>query len=61
MRESGAAQFQPLSDTTGLVVHQQSGPSAPDGDAVSNDYEVHIPDVPSDSYSATLDYIVSTP
>ena len=60
VRESGASPFfLPLSANDPVVVHQQDGPSAPGGDAVSNDYEVRIPFVPSDTYSTTLDYIVS--
>ena len=59
VRESGGEQFGPLTNGTGLVVHRQSGPSAPGGDAVSTDYRVSIPFVPPDVYSATLEYIVS--
>ncbi len=59
VRESGTAIFQPLSTSVPVVVHTQSGPSQPEGDAVSNDYQVHIPFVAPDSYSTTLDYIVS--
>ncbi|MDQ1398789.1 MAG: hypothetical protein QOK20_721, partial [Acidimicrobiaceae bacterium] len=39
--------------------HQQNAASAPLGDAVSNDYQVQIPFVAPDTYSATLEYIVS--
>jgi large repetitive protein len=60
VRESGTSQFQPLSLDTPRIVHQQSAPSAPGGDAISNDYQVDIPDVASDTYSATLEYIVIT-
>ena len=59
VRESGTTPFRPLSSNAPLVVHQQNVRSAPGGDAVSNDYQVRIPYVPSDTYSATLDYIVS--
>ena len=59
VRETGTTAFQPLSDDAPVVVHQQGAPSAPGGDAVSNDYQVQIPDVAADTYSATLDYIVS--
>ncbi len=59
VRESGTDPFRPLSDLAPLTVHEQDTPSAPGGDAVSNDYQVEIPFVPSDTYSAELDYIVS--
>lgn len=59
VRESGTDDFHPLSADTSLIVHQQDVASAPDGDAVSNDYRIHIPYVPSDTYSVALDYIVS--
>jgi len=58
-RESGSSLFQALSATSPLVVHQQTGPSASGGDPVSNDYQVQIPALPSDTYSVTLDYIAA--
>jgi uncharacterized repeat protein (TIGR01451 family) len=61
VRESGTDAFRPLSDLGPLTVHRQATPSAPGGDAVSNDYQVEIPFVSSDTYSAELDYIVSAP
>ncbi len=60
VRESGSSLFRSLSDQSALVIHQQSGPSAAQGDAVGNDYQIEIPFVPADTYSVTLDYIVST-
>ena len=59
VRESGPLPFQPVS-TTAQVIHNQSGPSAPGGDAISNDYRMEIPFVPSDTYTTTLEYIAST-
>ena len=58
-RESGSTLFQALSASSPLVVHQQAGPSASGGDPVSNDYQVQIPALPSDTYSVTLDYIAA--
>ncbi|TDW24390.1 DUF7507 domain-containing protein [Kribbella kalugense] len=60
VRESGDADFVPLSSTDPVVVHQQNAASAPGGDAVSNDYQIRIPFVSSDTYSTTLDYIASS-
>ena len=59
VRESGTSESRALSVDTPLVVHQQDAPSAPGGDAISNDYEVRIPFVASDTYTVTLDYDVT--
>lgn len=59
VRETGTESFFPLSVDTPLTVHRQDTPSGPGGDAVSNDYRITIPSVPSETYSTTLDYIVS--
>ncbi|MFC4531525.1 DUF7507 domain-containing protein [Sphaerisporangium dianthi] len=60
VRETGTSSFQPLSATVPVPVHQQSGPSAQNGDVLRNDYEVDIPFVPSGQYSATIDYVATT-
>ncbi|GLZ39298.1 putative Ig domain-containing protein [Actinokineospora sp. NBRC 105648] len=60
VRETGGGAFQPLAPGAARVVHRQDTPSAPSGDAVSNDYRVEIPDVPSDTYAATLEYVAGT-
>lgn len=52
--------FTPLSSTVPFVVHTQSTRSAEGGDDLSNDYEVDIPFVNTDTYSATLNYIATT-
>ena len=49
--------FLPL--TGPVLVHDQSGPSASDGDLISNDYQITIPNVRSASYQGTLDYIAT--
>ncbi|WP_157521701.1 DUF7507 domain-containing protein [Herbidospora cretacea] len=60
VRSPETSGFEPLSATTPIVVHRQTGPSAQIGDSLSNDYEVDIPFVPTGNYSVTLDYIAST-
>ncbi|MGI3785683.1 MAG: hypothetical protein ACRYG2_33475 [Janthinobacterium lividum] len=45
--------------TTPVTVHTSTGPTSPDGDVIRNDYEVEIPDVASDTYSADLEYVVT--
>lgn len=60
VRGPGTSGFQPLSDVAAVGVYSQEQASAPDGDAVSNDYAIDIPFVTSDTYSTTLDYIAAT-
>jgi large repetitive protein len=48
-----------LSAAVSKIVYQQNVASAPGGDILSNDYRVDIPFVTADTYSTTLDYIVS--
>ncbi len=50
--------WQSLSENP-FVFHTTDGPTGPGGDAISNDYRVAIPDVASDTYSTTLEYIVT--
>ena len=57
VRETGQAIFQSLA--VPVLVHDQSGPSDPDGDLISNDYQISVPDVRSGSYQGTLDYIAT--
>ncbi|MEU8035307.1 putative Ig domain-containing protein [Streptosporangium sp. NPDC049078] len=60
VRESGTSSaFQPLSTTDPVLVHSQSGPSAPNGDAIGNDFEGDIPFVPIGGYSGTLTYVAT--
>ncbi|MBL7497382.1 DUF11 domain-containing protein [Frankia sp. CNm7] len=60
VRGTGSGAFQPLSDSAAVTVHDQDQPSAPGGDAISNDYAIDVPYVPSDVYSGTLDYVAAT-
>ena len=61
VRPSGddRAGFTPLDPGGSVQVHSQDRPSAPGGDAVSNDYRVDIPFVDSADYGTELDYIVT--
>jgi hypothetical protein len=59
VRAAGSGSYQPLSSTSTDTVHSQSTRSANGGDALSNDYQVHIPVVNTDTYSATLNYIAT--
>jgi hypothetical protein len=52
--------FTPLSNTTAFVVHSQATRSAEGGDDLTNDYQVAIPFVNTDTYSVTLNYIATT-
>lgn len=60
VRETGGGAFTSLSDTTPVAVHAQPTRSALDGDSLSNDYQITVPDVNTDTYTATLDYVVTT-
>jgi uncharacterized repeat protein (TIGR01451 family) len=58
VRGTGDTSFVPLSlDPT--IVEDRDSATSPAGDAVSNDYRVDIPFVDGDTYTGTLDYIVS--
>lgn len=50
----------PLSDSTPVTVHSQETPSAETGDNLSSSYQMTIPFVSSDTYTATLDYVAAT-
>jgi hypothetical protein len=60
VRQSGAGSYSPLSNSTAVTVHTQSSRSANGGDNLSNDYQIRIPVVNADTYSATLNYVAST-
>ena len=57
-RETGSTLFQPLT-TDPQLLHDRTGATAPDGDAVSSDYQMHLPYVDPGSYTATLEYLVT--
>jgi uncharacterized repeat protein (TIGR01451 family) len=60
LRETGSGNpFVRLRADQSVTVHEQSTASSANGDAVSNDYQVDIPDVVSDTYSATVEYIAT--
>ncbi len=64
VRDSGQtpqATYQPLSAATPVLVHHHDGSSATDGDLISNDYEINIPNAPPGTYTTTLDYIATAP
>lgn len=60
VRETGTTTFQPMSNLNPVMVHLQGGRSVPAGDVISNDFLVDVPFVATDTYSATLDYVVTT-
>ena len=60
VRESGSPAFTPLSDTSPVTVHSQPTRSESVGTTINNDFQVVIPFVNNDTYSATLNYIVTT-
>ncbi len=60
VKESSAATYDALSNTVTRTVHSQATRSAEAGDTVSNDFQVVIPFVNQDTYTATLNYIATT-
>lgn len=60
VRQSGAGGYLPLSNSSAVTVHTQSARSANGGDSLSNDYQIRIPVVNADTYTATLNYVAST-
>lgn len=60
VRQTGDITFEALSNTEALSVRNQGARSLEAGDDISNDYQVQIPFVNEDTYSATLDYIATT-
>jgi uncharacterized repeat protein (TIGR01451 family) len=59
VRETGTTEFTPISGDAPVITHTQDAPSAPGGDAVSNDFRINIPFVPSGTYSVTLNYVAA--
>ena len=59
VRETGTSPFTALSTGTALV-HTQATRSIEAGDSLSNDYQVAIPFVNEDTYTATLNYVATT-
>lgn len=62
-RDTGATAYTPVAGPAaldGTTVHTQAIRSAESGDALSTDFQVVIPFVNSDTYTATLDYVAST-
>jgi large repetitive protein len=57
--ESQLPGFQVMSDAASNTVHDNDRASEPGGDVVSNDFQIDIPFVAADTYSATLDYIAA--
>ncbi|TDW24388.1 hypothetical protein [Kribbella kalugense] len=60
VRESATTNYAALSSTVVRTVHTQSTRSIEAGDTISNDYQVVIPFVNEDTYTATLNYIATT-
>ena len=60
VRETGTTTYTAMSDQGTAVVHTQTTRSDELGDELSNDYQVIIPFVNEDTYTATLDYVATT-
>jgi hypothetical protein len=60
VRESGGSGYTGLSSSDPVTVHSQSGRSANGGDDLSSDFQIRVPVVNTDTYSATLNYVATT-
>jgi hypothetical protein len=60
VRETGTTTYAALSDTVARTVHSQATRSAEAGDTINNDYQVIVPFVNQDTYTASLNYIATT-
>ncbi|MFE3640302.1 hypothetical protein ACFXOM_04675 [Streptomyces sp. NPDC059169] len=60
VRKTGTSAFFPLKSTSAVTVHSQTTRSGPQGDNLSTDYRVTIPNVRADTYRVTLTYTVTT-
>lgn len=56
----GTTPFTPLVFGTPVQVHSQVVPSAELGDTITNEFQITIPFVIPDTYSAVLDYVATT-
>jgi hypothetical protein len=59
VRQSGTGVYLPISSTVPVLVHTQTSRSANGGDNLSNDYQITIPVVNPDTYTATLNYVAT--
>lgn len=59
VRAADSGAFTALDDTNAVTLRDQGTRSAADGDDYSDDYQVQIPFVASDTYSATLTYVAT--
>jgi hypothetical protein len=62
VREAAAnpGAFTSISNGGAVSVHSQATRSAAAGDVLSNDFQIQIPFVATDTYTATLNYIATT-
>jgi hypothetical protein len=60
VKENTGATYTALSATAAVTVHSQNGKSVSTGDTITNDMQMAVPFVNSDSYSVALNYIATT-
>jgi len=58
VRETGTSTYTALSGP--ISVHSQSARSLNGGDDLSNDFQIRVPVVNTDTYTATLDYVATS-
>ena len=52
--------YEPLDAAVPLVVYTKTSQSGPNGDTADNNFRVTVPAIRADTYSGSLDYIVTT-
>jgi len=60
VKENTGSTYTALSATAAVTVHSQNGKSLAAGDTVTNDMQLAVPFVNSDSYSVALNYVATT-
>lgn len=60
VRAEGGTLWSPLSNSVAVTVHSQANRSIDGGDVLRNEYQIRIPVVNADTYTATLDYVATT-
>jgi hypothetical protein len=60
VKDSAASGYSALDPVTATQVKSQGSESDASGDTITNDYQVDIPFVNADTYSATLSYVAAT-
>ncbi len=59
-KDSTGATYMPVSSTVELPVHSQAVRSANTGDVLQTDFQMRVPTVEADTYSAAIDFVATS-